>query len=99
MRSRLAPVAGVRVGKGCASPDFGRDKHSFIAREHRLAERNDRASFVDDSDVGLGWHTVGFIGERLRDLTVVVTEQPTVLLMSAHSYPLEQLLTIDFGYE
>lgn len=83
MRSSTSPVVGTRSCQACITTDFGRDQHSFIAGKDGLTECYHSTSIVDDTDVVRRILTIWLVWEGFLDGSAVVTEESTVLRMSA----------------
>jgi hypothetical protein len=98
MRSGPAPVTGVWNSEGRIVGDSGRDEHSLIAREHRLAKRDNITGIVLDTNVARRRLAIGLARERFRDVAVLVTIQTAVLVqVSNNPCTREDEQTIDLG--
>ena len=98
MRSRPAPITGVRNSEGCIVGDSGRNEHSLVAREHRLAKRDNTTGIVLDTNVARRGLAIGLARERFLNVAALVAIQAAVLVqVSNNPCNREDELTIDFG--
>ena len=93
------PVVGARNGNLCPVLDRGWDEHGFVARKDCLAPCHSFAGLVFDPDVACSVHAVGFLGEGLVNVTVMVAVEASILgdVKSIYHIPIGDRHTIDSG--
>lgn len=80
---RACPVFRARDSQSSRVLHIGRDQHGFIAWKNSLTDGNVARSLVVAADIACTIDAVGLVRKRLLDVPVLVTEESTVLSLSA----------------
>lgn len=101
MGGSSGPIRSIWHGKSGRVLDRCWDQHGLVSWQHSLADGNFVTCLVDSLEVSNTIHTVRLIRERLRDGSIIIALEPTILWrLVSQSVPRTRgvdQLTIDNG--